>query len=88
MQINLPADIEQYVAEKMSSGKYSSLDELLADSLRVMRRVEEVAPGARDDLRRELDKGLRDIEEGRVSEWNPEEVRQELLRGAKRRNAL
>lgn len=85
MSIKLPADLERYVAEKMSSGQYASIDELIAQALLVLRNVERVLPSAEDDLRREIDLGLQDIEEGRVSEWDVEELKEHIRRRARNR---
>lgn len=58
-------------------------EEVIAAALRVMRNVEEAIPGAEDDLRREIDLGLKDIEEGRVSDWDVEELKR-FIRGQAR----
>ena len=78
MDHNVPADLKDYVDDKLRSGEYADLDALFVRALRVMRRVEEACPGAQDDLRREIDLGLRDLEEGRVSDWDVEEMKDEI----------
>lgn len=79
MTIKLSQELDQYVRRKVSAGKYSSPDAVIAHALRVMRRVERMLPSAEDDLRRELDAGIRDIEAGRVRDWDPEAMKRELL---------
>ena len=44
-------------------------------------------PSAEDDLRREISLGLEDIEQGRVIEWDVEEMKQRLRRMTKRKKA-
>ncbi len=79
MQIQLPVELERYVRDKVASGEYASPEEVLIESLHVLRNVERALPQAQDDLRREIDLGLRDIEAGRVCDWNVEELK-ELIR--------
>ena len=83
MQIKLPVDLDRFVRAKMASGRYASVDALVAEALSVMRHVEQVRAGADDDLRREIDLGLDDIEHGRVSAWDVEELKEYIRRNAK-----
>jgi antitoxin ParD1/3/4 len=85
MQIKLPPDLDEYVQEKLKSGEYASIEDVFIKAVRVMRNVERAIPGAQDDLRREIDIGLKDVEEGRVAEWNLEEMQEELRRGFEQR---
>ena len=50
----------------------------------MLKNVEEMLPAAEEELRREIDLGLKDIEEGRVSDWDVEEMKRELLKGVKK----
>ena len=85
MEIKLAPEAERYVAEKVRSGRYASADEVIAEALRVLRNVEAEWPGADDDLRREIDMGLRDVEGGRVGEWDLEEMKKRVSGGARAR---
>lgn len=78
MQVKLSAEQEQYMRTKMASGRYSSVEAVVAEALRVLRNVEEALPSAEDDLRREIQLGLDDIEAGHVSEWNVEDMKRRL----------
>jgi antitoxin ParD1/3/4 len=80
MTIKLTKANERYIREKLASGKHTSASEVIAYALAVLRKVERTLPAAEDDLRREIDIGLRDIEQGRVSDWDPESLKRELLR--------
>ena len=70
MDITLPRDLDDYVREKLAAGQYGSAAELICEALRTLRKVELAVPSAEEDLRREIDLGLREIEEGRVVEWD------------------
>jgi antitoxin ParD1/3/4 len=87
MPIKLSPDLEQYVSEKLSSGRYTCEDELIVEAIRVMRNVEKMLPSAQDDLRREIQLGLDDLDEGRVSEWNVDEMKERLLEKLKAKKA-
>ena len=78
MQVELTTEQEKYVAEKMATGRYASTADVVAEAFRVLRNVEKVKPSADEDLARELQLGLDDIEAGRVSEWNVEEAKERL----------
>ncbi len=79
MTIKLSKALERFIREKLETGAYASADEVIAHALTVFRKVEHVLPAAQDDLRREIDMGLRDIQQGRVSNWDAESLKQELL---------
>jgi antitoxin ParD1/3/4 len=79
MTIKLSKAHERYVREKLASGEYSSQDEVIAHALTVFRKVEHILPAAQDDLRREIDIGLRDIQQGRVSNWDAQSPKRDLL---------
>ncbi len=87
MQIALSTEQERYVREKLATGKYSSADEVVAEAFRVLRNVEKMLPSAEDDLRREIQLALDDVENGRVSDWNVDELKQRLQQKLKEKKA-
>jgi putative addiction module CopG family antidote len=66
MTIKLSKAHERYIREQLATGKYASAEEVIAHALTVFRKVERILPAAQDDLRREIDIGLRDIRQDRV----------------------
>jgi putative addiction module CopG family antidote len=80
MNIELSDDLKQYVRQKLASGAFASEGELVAEALRVLRNVEQAIPRAEDDLRREIDVGLRDVEEGRTAEWSVHAMKEMVRR--------
>ncbi len=84
MTIKFSKAHERYIREKLASGQYSSADEVVAHAMTVLHKVERMLPSATDDLRREIDIGLRDIEQGRVSRWEPELLKREIRTKAKK----
>jgi antitoxin ParD1/3/4 len=87
MTIKLPSDLDGYVKRAVASGQYASADEVLAHALEVLREVEAYAPQAEAELRREIDLGLQDIAEGRVTDWDVEELKRHIIRNAKSKKA-
>lgn len=84
MKVRLSESDRQYVERKLLSGTHGSADEVVAEALRVLRNVERVMPSSRDDLLRELDAGIRDVELGRVREVDLGALKRDLSRKARR----
>ena len=87
MKIDLPPKISRFVKKKLDSGEYTSASQFIAHAVSVYKNVEKWLPSAEDDLRREIQLGLDDLEAGRVSEWNVEEMKERLRQRVKRRKA-
>lgn len=68
--MQIPVEWEEYVTEQVASGRFASPADVIADALGVQR----------DDyrklqaLRREVQKGLDDIEAGRISHATAEDI--------------
>jgi antitoxin ParD1/3/4 len=63
MTINLPSDMDQFVKELVTTGKYPSEQAAVAEGLRLLM--------SREQLKAEIAKGIRDLDEGR---WYDEET--------------
>ncbi|MBC7929885.1 MAG: type II toxin-antitoxin system ParD family antitoxin [Rubrivivax sp.] len=63
MTITLPDDLEKLVNEKIKSGAYKSADEVIIAGLCLLKAREQ----GKDALRREIMRGVLDIEQGRFS---------------------
>lgn len=87
MNIDLPDDLEAYIRAKLATGQYTSPAEVISEALRVLRGVEQSLPEAEDDLRREIDVGLRDVEEGRTSDWSLERMKDLVRRNVQGKKA-
>lgn len=72
MNISLTKELQKFVQDKVKSGLYGSASEVIRHSLRRFRTDETQLA----QLRREIDLGLQDIEEGRIVSGT--EVFQEL----------
>jgi antitoxin ParD1/3/4 len=57
MTINLSSDMDQFVKELVSTGKYPSEQAVVAEGLRLLM--------SKEQLKAEIAKGIRDLDEGR-----------------------
>jgi len=69
MIVTLPIEIEKIVAEKISSGAYQSVDEVISKSVRLLEAKEKGS----EVLRREIMRGFEDIQEGRFATFSSDE---------------
>jgi len=65
MAITLTDELEELISAKIKSGAYKSADEVVMESLRLLKAKEE----RMDALRREIMRGVEDIEQGRFSAY-------------------
>ena len=90
LSITLTEDMSQKIKAAISTGQYASSSEVIRDALREW----ELAQARRErellELRKEIAEGLADIEAGRVSDFDPQEIirkGEELLAAQKSRSA-
>jgi antitoxin ParD1/3/4 len=74
MTVSLSPELQQFLEEQVRAGKFDSPDAAVAEAVRQMKEREEKLAW----LRAEIQKGIDNIEHGRVSEWNVEELKAEL----------
>jgi antitoxin ParD1/3/4 len=65
MTITLTDELEEMINAKVRSGEYESADEVVRESLRLLKAKEE----GMDALRREIMRGVEDIEQGRFTTY-------------------
>lgn len=68
MNVSLTPELEKLVAHKVDTGLYNSASEVVREGLRLLQQRDEVRQIKLDALRRDVEKGIRDSEEGRVSD--------------------
>lgn len=73
MQISLLPQSEQIVKERMRTGQYSTPEAVVADALALLDRRPPDWTAA--DLRRGLEQGLKDLDEGRYLEFDEPQLR-------------
>jgi antitoxin ParD1/3/4 len=73
MEITLTPDLENLINEKVRSGLYNSPSEVVREGLRLLKEQDELKRIRREELRREVQKGIDDIREGRATIYNSAE---------------
>jgi len=70
MNIVLPPELEELVNEKIKSGLYNSPSEVIREGLRLLNEQDELKTLQREKLRREVQKGIDAMNEGRYTSYN------------------
>lgn len=88
MTITLTDELEEMINAKIRSGAYKSADEVVIESLRLLKAKEEGI----DALRREIMRGVEDIGQGRFTTYTTDAELEAfsdeiIMQGAGRRNA-
>ena len=73
MNVSLTDHYEEFVEKQIESGLYANKSEVVRAALRMMEQNMEFEARVRAGI----DRGLADIEAGRVSEFDPEKIKQE-----------
>lgn len=66
MSITLPSELEEFVSERVASGEYSSAEAVVSAGIQLLKAQEE----QRDQLRRDIDAAIRQIENGEYFEYD------------------
>jgi len=82
MNISLTPKLEGFVKAKVKSGDYNNASEVIREALRVMQEREADRKVQRDALRRLIRDGE---ESGQPVPWQPEAMKQEVVRSRGRR---
>lgn len=67
MEIALTPDLENLIRDEVESGRYATPAEVIRAALHIFRQPETAGD---DDLRREIQRGVDDIENGRYTVWD------------------
>ena len=81
LTITLPADMATLIKGAVSGGDYASVSEVVRDALRDWKVKRALHLQAFEALKNEIDKGLSDIAEGRVVDFDADRI---IERGKKR----
>ena len=76
MNVSLTPRLEEYVKEKVKSGLYNSSSEVVREALRLMEERDRLRDIRLDELRKEIQIGIDQIERGEVT--SGEEVFRQL----------
>jgi antitoxin ParD1/3/4 len=87
MNVSLTPELEALVNEKVKSGDYNSASEVVREALRLLKEQDELKRIRREELRREVMKGVEEIRrgEGKVYDSADELAEAVIGRGKKRK---
>ncbi|HTV48990.1 MAG TPA: type II toxin-antitoxin system ParD family antitoxin [Phycisphaerae bacterium] len=74
MNVLLKPELERFIAEKVKMGQYANASDIVNEALEVLKEQEEFAPEYEIYLRREVQKGLDQLEHGQRSTLNAEAI--------------
>ncbi len=91
MNVSLTPELEKLIENKVKSGRYITASEVVRESLRLLEREDELRRLKYEELKREVLKGVEQIERGEyiefTSEQLPDYAKEIGRRGRERRNA-
>lgn len=65
MNVSLTPELEQMVAEKVQSGRYTSASEVIREALRLLEEQDRLKQSHLAEVRQKIDRGLKQLDEGR-----------------------
>lgn len=67
MYLSLSPELERQIMEKVESGKYESVEDVISDAMHLLSQREEEEAANLTVLRAQIDEGIDDLENGRHS---------------------
>ncbi len=84
MEITLTPDLEKFINDKLESGSYDSPSEMVREGMRLLKEQDQLREIRREELRREVQKGIDAGREGRFTTYeSAEEMIEDVVREAK-----
>jgi antitoxin ParD1/3/4 len=77
MNVTLTSELAEYVTQKIASGRYTKADDVVHDALRLLQESDEKQKRL-DELRREIDVGIKQADAGEVGPLNTAEILAEI----------
>ena len=84
MNVSLTPELNQFIAEKVKGGFYSSASEVIREGLRMLKQYDELQRIKLQQLRADIEKGIASIESGKGKPLDIEAIKAE---GRRRRKA-
>lgn len=74
MQITLKPEVARFVAQKVEAGQFADADEAVNAALEVLQEQEQLTPEHEEYLRREVARGLDQLDRGEFSDFDAEKI--------------
>jgi antitoxin ParD1/3/4 len=88
MNVSLTPELETLVNEKVKSGNYNSASEVVREALRLLKEHDDLKRICREDVRREVIKGVDEIKNGQYTVYNSaEELAEAVISRGKARKS-
>jgi antitoxin ParD1/3/4 len=86
MNVSLTPELNQFIADKVESGLYSSASEVIREGLRLLKQYDEVQRVKLQQLREDIRQGLESLDNGKGKTLDIEAIKAEgrKLRKAKK----
>jgi antitoxin ParD1/3/4 len=85
MNVSLTPELEQYVNQKVESGRYHSASEVIREGLQMLKERDEIHQRKLEELRREIQIGIDQADRGETKPLTGEVIEDIKARGRKRR---
>jgi antitoxin ParD1/3/4 len=74
MNFSLTRELEEYIQSKVKTGLYHSASEVIREGLRLLKEQDELRAIRLKQLREDVEAGIEDAQNGRVSVFDPKET--------------
>jgi antitoxin ParD1/3/4 len=64
MNVSLTPELEQLIAQKLESGRYTSASEVIREALRLLEEQDQLRQGRLSAVRQKIDRGLAQLDRG------------------------
>jgi antitoxin ParD1/3/4 len=78
MTVSLPPEYQRFVEQLVGRGEYQTADDVVCDSLDLLRAQSAYRQQRLDRVRRDVDAGIEQMKQGRVSSVDPMSLLEEL----------
>ena len=79
MNVSVTPEFEEFVNEKVQSGRYNSASDVISEGLRLLKEKDDLNKARHDSLREDIQKGLDSLREGRFTVYDsPEDLANEI----------
>jgi antitoxin ParD1/3/4 len=84
MNVSLTPELENLVQEKVKSGNYNSASEVIREALRLLKEQDQLREIRREEIRREVMKGVEQIRSGEFTTISNQEEAEQMIEKIKR----
>lgn len=89
MNVSLTPELENLVSQKVKTGRYTTASEVVREALRLLDDYDRLREIRREELRKEIQKGVDDIKEGRYTTYHSgEEIVEAAINRAKKKGKI